>query len=52
MVIYGKDHTWTEERKTHGSIGCNNGEFGDPWRGTKKECDAEQQVCRSYSIIN
>ena len=38
MVIYGKDQTWTSYRRVLGSIGRNNGEFGDPLSGTKNEC--------------
>ena len=37
-VKYGKHQTWTAERNVHGSIGCNNGVFGDPLYGTVKEC--------------
>ena len=37
-VKFGKHQTWTAERSVNGSIGCNNGVFGDPLHSTFKEC--------------
>jgi len=45
-VKYGKDDTWTEEKDVTGSIGCNNGVFGDPLFGTVKECRCTPADCK------
>ena len=39
-VIYGKGSTWTEAKSlgSSGSLACSNRVFGDPLRGTRKEC--------------
>jgi len=37
-VYYGKNGRWTSRGGVSGSIGCNNGVFGDPIVGTFKEC--------------
>jgi len=37
-VFYGANGKWTYENGMSGKIGCNNGVFGDPVRGTVKKC--------------
>jgi len=37
-VRYGKGATWSTRRLMRGRINCNNGTFGDPLVGTRKEC--------------
>ena len=44
IVTYGKGKVWTvPHRVVGGSISCTNNVFGDPLRGTRKECR-----CQSY----
>jgi hypothetical protein len=38
-VRYGKDSTWTEPRQFADGVDCNNGVFGDPLFGVRKQCD-------------
>ena len=37
VVRYGMGGTWTQ-KEFNGSVGCDNGTFGDPLPGTVKEC--------------
>ena len=37
-IIYGKGSTWTAPMEEDNEIECTNGVFGDPIRGTVKEC--------------
>jgi hypothetical protein len=37
-VAYGAQNSWTYIHNVRGPINCNNNTFGDPIRGTVKEC--------------
>jgi hypothetical protein len=43
-VRYGSGTTWTTPKPVTGSIGCNNGVFGDPTPGIFKLCQTDGQV--------
>jgi len=44
QVRYGMDGVFTSWREVTGSIGCNNGVFGDPLPGTVKACYCRGEV--------